>query len=139
MVASQGGQNFHLQNLLSEIIEPIAEEVHGGIEVSSTEDLMAKLDDINNKLETDKDMQDKLEDMMILASDAVALFPSLKKEETSAAVFEEVLRSRVQVEGMNWKETARYIKINSEPWEAQRFKVSHQEIYQRSSPRDDIK
>ena len=125
VVASQGGLNYHLQNLLSEVIEPIAEEVHGGIEVSSTEDLMAKLDTINSKLDKDPKMQEKLEDMMILASDAVALFPSLRKEETATTVFEEVVRSRVQVEGLSWKESARYVKINSEPWEAQRFRVSH--------------
>ena len=66
------------------------EEVHGGIEVSFTEDLMSKLDNINSNPKT----KEKLEEMMILASDAVALFPSLKKEETSSVVFEEVMRSR---------------------------------------------
>ena len=47
--SSQQGLNFHLQNILNDLVEPTAEEVCGGIEVSSTEDLLHDLDKLNEK------------------------------------------------------------------------------------------
>ena len=49
VVSSQNGMNFHLSNLVSQILEPLADDVgkHEGI---SSEDLLANIDDINIKM-----------------------------------------------------------------------------------------
>ena len=101
--SSQQGLNYHLQNTLSDIIEPLAEEVEGSIEVGSTEDLLHEVDKLNAWWK-EHHLDEDLEDVMTLGCDAVSLFPNLKKEETAQELFQEMVDSKVKVEGVSWKE-----------------------------------
>ena len=94
--SSQKGLNFHLQNILSDVIEPLAEEVEGSIEVGSTEDLLHEVDRLNDWWKKNM-MEDDQDEVMLLGCDAVSLFPNLRKEESAAEVFREVMESKVSV------------------------------------------
>ena len=121
--SSQQGLNYHLQNILSDVVEPLAEEVRGGIEVGSTEDLLHEVDQLNKWWMENKIGED-LGDVMILGCDAVSLFPNLKKEETARELFKEVVSSQVEVKGVSWKEMSRYIAINSTVEEQEEWQVA---------------
>ena len=43
------GMNMHLSEILSDILEPIVGTLEGGEEVISTEDLLARIDELNMK------------------------------------------------------------------------------------------
>ena len=47
VIAGNSGLNMHLSELISKILEPIAEEA-GGFEVKSTGDMMEKIQSLNN-------------------------------------------------------------------------------------------
>ena len=122
IVASKGGFNLYLQNILSDVLEPVAEEVEGSIEACSTEDFLNKVDQLNESWKKNIN-SNNLTDAMILGSDAESLYPSLKKEETAAQVYKEVVNSKVEFQDIQWKEAARYLAINCEPWQHKHYKV----------------
>ena len=60
---------------------------------------------------------------VLVAADAMALYPSLDRHECARVVREEVIKSEVVVEGTNWREMARYLAITSDPWEWSKWGV----------------
>ena len=90
VIASQASMNIHMNNLLSEIIEPIA-NITGGAEKISTEDMLSEVDKVNNLLlEASKSANEKVKreisNLVLIGADATALFPGLMKENTSEIV-----------------------------------------------------
>ena len=43
------GVNFYLSEIVSDILEPIADTIVGGEEVISTEDLLARVEEVNQR------------------------------------------------------------------------------------------
>ena len=43
--------NIHISEVVSEIIEPVVETFVGGLEIISTEDMLAHIDELNEKNE----------------------------------------------------------------------------------------
>ena len=109
--SSQSGLNFHLQNLISEVLEPIADQVQGGVEVGSTEDLLHEVELLNQAWT--EGAEGEPGDIMILGSDAVSLYPSLRKDETTNIRFQEVVDSNVNLEGTSWRDAAVYLATTS--------------------------
>ena len=106
VVSGGRGMNIHLNNILGEILEPVAAAMEGSDEVISSEQLLNLIDTANSD---EKINDDSIE---LTAYDAKALYPSLDTNITAKAVREEVLKSPVQFEGLNSKEMARYLAAN---------------------------
>ena len=88
-------------------------------EVISSEQLLNLVDTLNEDLQKEP-RGDMIE---LTAYDAKALYPSLDTEVTAKAVRQEVLQSKIQFEGLNPKEMARYLAVTSDPWEQKAWGV----------------
>ena len=52
---------------------------------------------------------------LLLAADAVILHASLHNDLSAEAMRREVLRSGIRMEGLKWRELARYVQMTSNP------------------------
>ena len=130
VISSSSGMGIHLNNILSEYIEAIGDNIEGRIEVISGEELLNRVDRLNKLIEmqekrgddkTDTDVLVKLRDLVLTGSDAVALYPSMKREATALSIREEAMSTTVNWKGINYKECSRYVAIHYEPWEVRRM------------------
>ena len=57
--------------------------------------------------------------LMLLAVDAEALYPNLRKEDTARIAREMITKTEITFEGLSWREMARYLAINGthEDWD----------------------
>ena len=134
------GMNVHLSNIISTYLEAIADEMENTSEVISTEDALSKLDEYNRRVdetaddvgededdtETDEeeflDLEEVIEsqkgeirqnkDVVICGSDVCSLFPSLPAKLTGDLVFEAALKSKIDYDGLNFKEIVTYLALN---------------------------
>ena len=86
VVSNCRGMGVHLSNMVSEIVEALANSLDEDFEVISTEDAKSKLNDYNElggcRL-SEGDLR------MLIGADAVALFPSLDTTQVARLVAEE--------------------------------------------------
>ena len=95
---------YQLNNLISDILEPVADDIEGSQEVCSTEDFLNSLDNLNTRL-----MKNNLpeaivrdhEKLFILGVDAVSLYPSMCKHETAKVVKKYMMMSKGDFTGWN--------------------------------------
>ena len=121
----------HFSNTLSEIVESVADCQEDTDETVSSEDWLAKCDEFNQNLdmiqaEIEGEKGDKVvmgDEKMIIASDIVKMFPSMDAEDTSKAVEEEIIRSRMSFSQINVKETQRYLAMTATRKEIKDAKV----------------
>ena len=106
----------HLSNILSDIIDAIANSMKNKIEVVSTEDLLNKIDEYNKKVDKTKDSNMDLEGLAMTGADATALYPNLEGRQGGRIVRDAYLQSDLVVEGVNYKETARYVAMGYDPY-----------------------
>ena len=80
------------------------------IEVISTEDLLSRIDNYNEI------HAENVNDVVLTGCDAVKLFPSLRAAESGKAVREATIniieKSGLIVEGLDFREMAKYIRMN---------------------------
>ena len=80
------------------------------IEVISTEDLLSRVNDYNEK------HANKTNDAVLTGCDAVQLFPSLKAAESGKAVREATIKIMKKtgfiVDGLDYREMRKYIRMN---------------------------
>ena len=99
-----------MSNILSDIIENIANMRPNTIEVISTEDLLSRANKYNESHATSED------EVVLTGSDAVQLFPSLRAAESGKVVREATIniinKTGLCVEGLDYKEMAKYIRMN---------------------------
>ena len=60
---------------------------------------------------------------MVCGADVVGMYPALEAETTSEAIRQEVIRSRIRYEGVNWSNATRYIAANSTEFETRQMGV----------------
>ena len=106
-----------LGNLVSEVLERIADAEQNEHECINTEMLCREVQDANIRI---KQNNVSREDVVIGSLDAVALYPSLKLQETSDIIHNMVLQSEVDVRGLQWKELAKYLYIVCTPQQIDR-------------------
>ena len=118
----------HLANILSDILEPFANVLGLQYEFVSTEDMLGRMDRHNAEVEAIKDFYERkigkeIESpgdlMVMLAADCVAMFPSMRKGNTSKIVADMILSSDIEVGEFCWQEASRYIKLTCHPSEIQ--------------------
>ena len=116
VVSGNESNTVGLSNIMSDLVESLANAVENPSEVISTEDLLSKIHDCNLELERRRkerkergDDPDEEEDALyILGSDVVALFPSMTAVKTGRVAREMAVQTTMTVEGMDYKEMARY-------------------------------
>ena len=110
---------------MSDYVEALADTMEDTIEVVSSEHLVSRFNKYNEELEKSKAAQN--DDMkgkaVITGADAVSLFPSLLVAHTARQVRDAAMESKLQVEGMDYKEMARYVVMGYEPWEVFEMKL----------------
>ena len=121
VVSSMNGINVHLSNLISEVLEPLADKV-GVNEVTSSEDMLATIDKLNKEFRN-TEVQD-LDDLVLIGADAEQLYPSLQKEISAKISAEELMKSDLTYQYLKWKEMARYLFLTMNEREHSDWKVS---------------
>ena len=105
-----------LSNIMSDLVESIANAVENSNETISTEDMLSKIADCNRALEkrrlereaNGETLDEDEQELYILRSDVVSLFPNMTEVRTGRICREQALKSTMAVEGMDYKEMARY-------------------------------
>ena len=108
-----------LSNILSEFIESVASAVNEPCEVISSEDMLSRIHRCNEDLETlrkqrlenGETLSDDEEKIFVIGADVIALFPSMTSFRTSRIVIDEVTKSPIECDGMNYMEMSRHICI----------------------------
>lgn len=52
VAAGNAGMNIHISEIVSEVVEPLVSNIEGGLEIISTEDMLAWIDELNRKNES---------------------------------------------------------------------------------------
>ena len=117
----------HLSNILSEIIDAIANSMKGSMEVISTEDLLYKIDEFNklvdkeNEEKTQQGNEEREEKIAINGADATGLYPNLEGRQGGRLVRDAYLESDLTIEGVNYKEAARYVAMKYDAYEVRKL------------------
>ena len=98
-MSSNFGMQFQQQNLLMDILEPVAEKMEGIQGVASTSDMLPQIADINTRIQR---CEVDSSDLTILATDAMALFLSMQEEFTTKVIEEAMQIDDMEYEGMSW-------------------------------------
>ena len=111
VVSGTSGMGLSMSNILSDIVENIANMRPDPIEVISTEDLLSRIDSYNENI-----AKNGPDDVVLTGADAVQLFPSLRAAESGKIVREATINiikeTGLEVEGLDFKEIAKYIRMN---------------------------
>ena len=105
VVSGNESNTVGLSNIMSDLTESLANAVENPHEVISSEDLLAKIHSCNRDLERRrKDREergeevDKMElELYIIASDVVALFPSMTDKRTGKICREQAIKSGMKI------------------------------------------
>ena len=136
--SSCGSMGVHLSNILSEILDAIVNSLDGKIEVISTEDMLSKVDAYNKDVDGGKECQvvqndakpiatpkcqlkHKLGKVAITGADATALYPNLKGRHSAELARDAYLKSNLKIDGINYKEAARYVAIGYDLFEIRKM------------------
>ena len=124
--ASKNSMNLHLNNLVSEVLEPLGNSC-GGMEVCSSEEMLSDIDRLNLKLldmskSKDENIRRKACNLLLLGADAVAMYPNFRKGQTIEVVCEEYRKSDIRI-NMDWREVAKYVVLNMTRREQKKYKV----------------
>ena len=112
VVSGNASMGVHLNNILSEVVEGLADKMEGSTELLSGEDFLSKVDKHNEAVEGDiKEGGVGKEDLILIGTDAVCLFPSLDAEECAKLVAEEYRGSSYDMRITDWREVMRYLKL----------------------------
>ena len=68
---------------------------------------LLKAGEVENKM-----VQDKAVNQVVVGSDVEALYPSLQDTKVAEIIFKAIMETKVQFEGVNYQEGARYIVLN---------------------------
>ena len=116
VVSGCSSNTLGLSNLLSDVVESVANATEDPFEVISSEDLLSRVENFNKKLEelrlekgTDWDWR---QDFMLIGSDVVSLFPSLSAEKTAEAVRNQILKSKMTWQNIDYDWIRLYLHLN---------------------------
>ena len=105
-----------LSGLLSDIVESICMAVQDPFEVISSEDLLARVHEVNEKIEEMRGKREEdydwRDEYILVGTDVISLFPSLSSERTGKAVREQVRKSKMKWEDVDYMWLSLYIHLN---------------------------
>ena len=120
VVSGCSSNTLGLSNLVSEMIEAVCSAVKNPYEVISSTDMLARCEHFNEWLSKETNEKksngitdwDWREEMMLLGSDVVALFPSLSADVTSKIVRKQVTKSPITWQNIDHTWLRMYVHLN---------------------------
>ena len=116
MVGGCNSDTLGLSNTLSEIVEAVAMGVSEPYEVVSSEDMLSRIYDCNEKLLEMKNEKtedwDWTEDLILIGTDVKSLFPSLSAKRTGKAIRTQFEKTKVVWENVDWRLLTLYVKLH---------------------------
>ena len=98
---SPNGQASHL---ISMVLNQLADVFDEGSECKSKEEMIAEMDKVNRR--------NDIEQMIVGSTDVKALYPSLLAIPSTDIIVEVFMQTELQIEGIDWVEVGKYLKIN---------------------------
>ena len=119
IVSACNSNTVGLSNILSEILESVANGVENPTEVISSEDMLSRIHQCNMELKEKKrrleEQGDHLspedERLLLIGADVIALFPNMTSQRTGKISRDQVTESPVKFENLNCREMARYVVV----------------------------
>ena len=116
VVSACNSNTVGLSNIMSEIIESVANAVKNPTEVISSEDMLARIAQCNKELQCKREanggyLSPEDEKLYLIGADVIALFPNMTSARTGKVVRDEVISSPVEFENLNCREMARYAVV----------------------------
>ena len=124
VVAGNTSHTVGLGEILTDVLKPIMfqrrKDKGRNINIVSSDDMISRINNINDKLENDEEFVKDLEQRVDtgeplitnLGGDVVALYPSLEKGECSETVFTITIESSLDIRGADYSEGLVYIAMN---------------------------
>ena len=110
VVSGCSSNTLGLSNILSDIVESLCGSMNDPLEVISSEDLLSRVENFNSwASKQNYDWRDKY---MLIGSDVTALFPSLSKERTAAAVYRQAKKTNLKWSNIDEKWLTLYVHLN---------------------------
>ena len=104
---------------MSKLAESLADHINEPSEVSSSEEMLFKICDLNKTINSIPNSND----IVCVAFDVKALYPSLNARETGKVVNQELQKSNIEFRDIDYLETARYLAASCSVWELQRMGI----------------
>ena len=92
--------------IVSDILEVLLDDAENDVECASSEEMQRAMEDANEEIE-----RLEIEDAVIFSTDVKALYPSLDLDDVLEAVEKVVIESKYELENVDVKELAKYLKI----------------------------
>ena len=109
-----------LSNTLSEIVEEVAMSIEDPYEVVSSEDMLSRIYDCNEKIEKLRENcpanWDWKDELILIGTDVQSLFPSLSAKNTGKAVRNQFAKSSITWDNVDWKMLTLYVKLHEYYW-----------------------
>ena len=105
VVSASEGIGTSFSNILSEIVEPLADSLTDSMEVISTEDFISRIEETNESL-----AKISPDEVALVGADATAMFPSLGAERSARIVRNVMMESTLEVNGVDYKSAAMYVR-----------------------------
>ena len=125
VVSGCANMGVHLSNILADIVESLANGMTDSPEMLNSEDMSARADIHNEQANLQKlreeiaaDMNIPVEqvrmaeELILVGSDGVQLFPNLEVEETVSLIREELMESEVTFDDIDNDELLKYLAMN---------------------------
>ena len=117
--SAKSGPSSRLSNLISIILNRIADAIDGKAECTSTEELMRKIFDTNKNIkercDTDPDFKRRVQKAELISIDVKALYPSLRIKEAGKIIMEMITRVQdnevLNFEDVDFFEIGKYLAI----------------------------
>ena len=111
IVSACNSNTVGLSNILSEILESVANGVENPTEVISSEDMLSRIHQCNMEIKEKKrrleEQGDHLspedERLLLIGADVIALFPSMTSQRTGKISRDQVTESPVKFENLNFR------------------------------------
>ena len=120
VVGGCNSDTLGLSNTLSEVVEAVAMSIEEPYEVVSSEDMLSRIYECNEKIENMRKNKpenwDWKNELILIGTDVQSLFPSLSASNTGKAVRSQFAKSKIVWDNVDWKMLTLYIKLHEYYW-----------------------
>ena len=107
VVGANQGITASMSNIVSEMLEPLADSLPDKMEIISTEDGLSRINDCNDKLAAEWTPEDIIG---LIGADVKAMFASMSAKQTARVVRDVFLESDLEFKGINYQSAAMYVR-----------------------------
>merc|ERR1711954_234440 len=114
MCNASASMNQRISDMVSDILGYLFQADNNNVEVTSTEDFLSRIEDLNQQIREGKVNGDQL---MVGSLDVEALYPSIDVNRAAEIVKERVMESELRLEGIDWRWMLIYMTLTMTPHE----------------------